>query len=100
MNNNNKTEKRKTILQYTIIALCKITNDEEQNTRITVLHDKYVRGRNGEKIAGYTQLLEILSRITDEKTAKTIIESISQVWKKYRQPILTQLDDHIVNDLK
>jgi hypothetical protein len=83
-----------------ILALCKITNDEELNSRITVLHDRYARGPKGEKIAGQTHLLATLSRTTDERTATTIIESISQVWKKYRQPILTQLDDHIVNELK
>ena len=54
----------------------------------------------GKKIAGQTQLLDTLSRITDEKPAMTIVESISRVWKKYMQPILTQLDDHIVNELK
>ena len=72
--------------ERTIIALCQITNDEEKNNRITVLHNTYTNGQSDNKeITGYTQLITVLTRISNAQTATQILDNISQVLKKYKR---------------
>jgi hypothetical protein len=82
-----------------IVTLCQITNDEEQNSRITILHNTYIKGQNRQEIVGYFHLLDILARTTDQKSAAEILANISQICKKYKNPILEQLDDNIIQQL-
>ncbi len=82
-----------------IVMLCNITNDEEQNNRITILHNTYTKGQNGQDIVGYSHLFDTLARTTDQKSASEILANISQICKKYKNPILEQLNDNIIQQL-
>ncbi|HEX5904587.1 MAG TPA: hypothetical protein VFY50_00905, partial [Candidatus Nitrosocosmicus sp.] len=82
-----------------IVMLCRITNDEEQNNRITVLHNTYTKGQNSQEITGYSHLFDTLARTTDQKSASEILANISQICKKYKNPVLEQLDDNIIRQL-
>lgn len=82
-----------------IVMLCHITNDEEQNNRITVLHNTYTKGQNSQEITGYSHLFDTLARTTDQKSASEILANISQICKKYKNPVLEQLDDNIIRQL-
>ena len=83
-----------------IVTLCQITNDEEQNSRITILHNTYIKGQNGQEIVGYLHLLDTLVvYIQIKKVLPEILANISQICKKYKNPILEQLDDNIIRQL-
>jgi hypothetical protein len=87
-----------------IIKLCQTTNDEEKNNRITVLHYTYSNGQSGNKTIGYTQLLTVLTRISDAQTATQILDNISQVLKKYkgttRNNVIEDATENITNNYR
>ena len=76
--------------------LCKSTNDEEHKNRITVLRNTYNKADTGAPIAGYSSLMGILTRISDEHNAHSVLKNISQTLNKYRNPIFSQLDNTVV----
>jgi putative DNA primase/helicase len=85
-----------------IIKLCQTTNDEEKNNRITVLRNTYSNGQSGnEEITGYTQLLTILTRVSDANAAIQVLQNIAQVLKKYkgttRNSIIEEASETIAN---
>jgi putative DNA primase/helicase len=83
-----------------IISLCQTTNDEEKNSRITVLHNTYSNGQNGNKTIGYTQLLTVLTRISDAQTATQILDNISQVLKKYKGTTTNSIIEEATENIK
>ncbi|MGC2384205.1 MAG: hypothetical protein WA631_13955, partial [Nitrososphaeraceae archaeon] len=82
-----------------IDLVCQSTNDEEHKNRITVLHNTYRKGDAGAPIAGYSSLIDALTRVSDECNAHSILKIISQTLNKYRNPILSQLDSTVVQEL-
>jgi putative DNA primase/helicase len=83
-----------------IISLCQTTNDEEKSSRITVLHNTYSNGQNGNKTIGYTQLLTVLTRISDAQTATQILDNISQVLKKYKGTTTNSVIEEATENIK
>ncbi|PWU80465.1 MAG: hypothetical protein DLM72_12085 [Candidatus Nitrosopolaris wilkensis] len=79
-------------------ALCSATSDEEKNSRITALRITYTKGQRGEEILGASLLSDVLT--VDAETANDILNNITSVWNKYKNPILVQLQDHIRHELK
>jgi hypothetical protein len=75
-------------------------NDEEKTNRIAALKSTYFRGNNGEAIAGSSLLLEVLSRYVDTATANNILQNITNIWIKYKNPVFGQLQDHIRAELQ
>ena len=82
-----------------IDLLCQSTNDEEHKNRITVLHNTYNKANTGAPIAGYSPLIDILTRASDEHNAHSVLKNISQTLNKYRNPILSQLDSTVAQEL-
>ncbi len=93
--NNVKLESAEIIINL----LCQSTNDEEGSNRITVLRNTYHKGNNGSPISAYSSLIDILTRSSDEHNARITLESISCILTKYRNPIFSQLDNTIVQEL-
>ena len=58
-----------------------------------------VKADNGAPIAGYSPLIDILTRASDEHNAHTVLENISQILNIYRNPILSQLDNTVAQEL-
>lgn len=82
-----------------IDLLCQSTNDEEHKNRITVLHNTYNKANTGAPIAGYSPLIDILTRVSDEHNAHSVLKNVSQILNKYRNPILSQLDSTVAQEL-
>ena len=80
-------------------VLCRSTSDEEYNNRINVLRNTYSKGQNGSQIAGYSYLRDILTRVSNEQTASTILENISTILNRYSNPIFSQFDSTVVQEL-
>jgi hypothetical protein len=80
-----------------VVALCNATSDEEKNSRITALRFTYTKAQRGEKIRGASLLSDLLS---DAGVANDILNNITSVWNKYKNPILAQLQDHIRHELQ
>ena len=80
--------------------LCHSINDDERTARIAALRSTYVKGNNGETIAGSSLLLEVLGRYVDAPTANNILQNITAVWIKYKNPVFGQLQDHIRAELQ
>ncbi len=82
-----------------IDLLCQSTNDEEHDNRITVLHNTYRNGDTTAPIAGYSSLIDILTHVSDEHNAHAVLKIISRTLNKYRNPILSQLDNTVAQEL-
>ena len=82
-----------------IDLLCQSTNDEEHKNRITVLHNTYKKADTGAPIAGYSPLIDILTRASDEHNAHSVLKNISRILNIYRNPILSQLDNTVAQEL-
>jgi hypothetical protein len=80
--------------------LCHSVNDEEKTNRIAALRSTYTKGNNGDTIAGSSFLLEVLGRYVDAATANNILQNITNVWTKYKNPVFGQLQDHIRAELQ
>ena len=86
--------------QKLLERLCHSVSDEEKTNRIAALRSTYTKGNSGEAIAGSSLLLEVLSRFVDITTANAILQNITSVWIKYRNPVFGQLQDHIRAELQ
>ena len=70
-----------------VIALCHAANDEEKNSRLTVLYRTYEIGKKGQLISGFTNLVEIIAKKAGEEAAKNLVIGIIKIInspKKYR----------------
>jgi hypothetical protein len=86
--------------QNLLERLCHSVNDEEKTSRIAALRSTYFKGNNGETIAGSSLLLEVLGRYVDAATANNILQNITAVWRKYKNPVFGQLQDHVRAELQ
>ncbi|MGC2426402.1 MAG: hypothetical protein WA421_05155, partial [Nitrososphaeraceae archaeon] len=82
-----------------IDLLCQSTHDEEHKNRITVLHNTYKKADTGAPIAGYSPLIDILTRASDEHNAHSVLKNTSRILNIYRNPILSQLDNTVAQEL-
>ena len=81
-----------------VVGLCNATSDEEKVSRITALRNTYTKGQRGEELMGASLLSEVL--MVDAEAANDILNNITSVWNKYKNPILVQLQDHIRQELQ
>ena len=79
-------------------ALCNATTDEEKVSRLTALRNTYTKGQRGEELVGASLLSEVL--MVDAEAANDILNNITSIWNKYKNPILVQLQDHIRQELQ
>lgn len=79
--------------------ICRVTNDDELESRLTVVRNTYCKAKNGEPINGRTGLLETLERIVGVESANQIIKDISQTLNPYQNSVMAQLDPAIRNEL-
>jgi hypothetical protein len=82
-----------------IKRICESAHDEEQRSRIAVLHNTYNRRTKGLEIVGYSYLLQILSRTMGEDSAVKLLDNISWPWRKHKAQLLEQLDDAVGQEL-
>jgi hypothetical protein len=80
-----------------VVALCNATSDEEKVSRVAALRNTYTKGQRGEEIRGASLLSDVL---TDGEVANDLLNNITSVWNKYKNPILAQLQDHIRHELQ
>jgi len=81
-------------------ALCNVSDDEEKTSRITTLRNTYTKGQRSELIVGALLLSHLLNGFVADEAANEILNNITSVWNKYKTPILTQLQDHILQELQ
>lgn len=86
--------------QKLLERLCHCVNNEEKTNRIAALRSTYTKGNDGETIVGSSLLLDVLSRFVDDATASAILQNITSVWIKYKNPVFGQLQDHIRAELQ
>ena len=53
----------------------------------------------GAPITGYSPLIDILTRASDEHNADSVLKNISRTLNKYRNPIPSQLDSTVTQEL-
>jgi hypothetical protein len=82
-----------------IKLICQSANDEELNSRITVLHNTYRNGDANAPISGYSSLVDILTHVSYEQNARSVLDSLFRTFNKYNNPILSQLDSTISQEL-
>jgi len=81
-------------------ALCNVSDDEEKTSRITTLRNTYTKDQRSELIVGTLLLSHLLNGFVGDEAANEILNNITSVWNKYKTPILTQLQDHIRQELQ
>jgi hypothetical protein len=81
-----------------VVGLCNATSDEEKVSRVAALRNTYTKGQSGKELVGASLLSEVLT--VDVEAANDILNNITFVWKKYKNPILLQLQDHIRQELQ
>jgi hypothetical protein len=74
-----------------VVGLCNATSDEEKNSRMAALRNTYTKGQRGEELVGASLLSDVLT----DGVANDLLNNITSVWNKYKNPILVQLQDHI-----
>ena len=79
--------------------LCQMTGDEEIKNRLVVVRKTYEKANNGKPITGRNELFEILERAVGLETANQIITGISQLLDEKRDPVVSQLDSNVRNEL-
>jgi hypothetical protein len=77
--------------------LCQMTDDEEIENRLVVVRKTY--DNNGKPITGRNELFEILERAVGLETASQIINGIPQLLDKKRDPVVSQLNSNVRNEL-
>lgn len=84
-----------------ITTLCNITSDEERGSRIAALKATYKKERK--EVAGPSILMEVITGLADEETARKVIGTITEIIDRQRyqnkNPILAQLQDHVRQEL-
>ncbi len=90
-----KLKSAKEIIEY----LCTLTDDEEVSNRLQVVQNTYEKAINGEPITGPNSLSETLERIIGTDAAKQITKDITEILNKNRDPIFSQLNQSIRNEL-
>jgi hypothetical protein len=79
--------------------LCKITGDEDIENRLVVVRNTYQKANEGKPITSRNELFEILERVGGMEPANQIIKDISQLLNKTQDPVVSQLDSSIRNEL-
>jgi hypothetical protein len=79
--------------------LCKLTGDEEIKNRLAVVRNTYEKANKGEPITGRNELIEILERTGGLETASQIMNDLSQLLNKRQDPIVSQLNSSVRNEL-
>ena len=79
--------------------LCQMTGDEEIENRLVVVRKTYEKANNGKPITGRNELFEILERAVGLETASQIINGILQLLDKKRDPVVSQLNSNVRNEL-
>lgn len=92
---NIKLETAETIVKY----LCRITDDEETDNRLEVVRNTYAKAKNGEPVTGRGGLSETFERVVGSESANKIVRDISNILNKYQNPVLSQLDPNIRDEL-
>lgn len=57
------------------------------------------KGDTSAPISGYSSLIDVLTHATDKHYAHSVLNNISRILNKYRNPILSQLDSTISQEL-
>src|SRR5215208_7019414 len=78
-----------------ICLLCDFTHDEDKNSRLDILSDTYLKGLDGQKIKGATQLQEVLLRIHGStEIANEILGKVSRALIAVDSPNIGDNDTH------
>ena len=68
-----------------------MVGDEEKLTRLKVLARTYERGKNGQRISGFTNLMEILiKKIGNKQTPKELVINIIGIINTPKNILLTK----------
>lgn len=79
--------------------LCKITGDEDIENRLVVMRNTYQKANEGKPITRRNELFEILERVVGVEPANKIIKDISELLNKKQDPMVSQLDSNVRNEL-